>query len=54
VGIGVEGVVLVLIFRKSKITGDRIPEYSLKIPRWLLYFLAAVFISGAVYAIFIK
>lgn len=54
VGIGIEGVVLVLLFIKSKSKGDRIPEYGLKVPHWLLYFLAAVFIGGAVYAIFIK
>lgn len=54
VGIGIEGLVLVILFIKSKSKGDRIPEYSFGLPRWLLYFLAAVFISGAVYAIFIK
>ncbi len=54
VGIGIEGIVLVLLFIKSKSKGDRIPEYSMGLPRWLLYFLAAVFISGAIYAIFIK
>lgn len=54
VGIGIEGVVLLLLFIKSKSKGDRTPEYSFKLPRWLLYFLAAVFIGGAVYAIFVK
>lgn len=54
VGIGIEGVVLVLLFIKSKSKGDRVPEYSFKLPQWLLYFLATVFIGGAVYAIFIR
>lgn len=54
VGIGIEGVVLVLLFIKSKSKGDRTPEYSFKLPQWLLYFLAVLFVGGAFYAIFIR
>ncbi|GAI25660.1 unnamed protein product, partial [marine sediment metagenome] len=43
----IEGVVIILIFKNIKKLGDRIPEYSLKIPPILLYFLIAVFILGA-------
>jgi len=44
----IEGVVIVLIFKNIKKLGDRKPEYSLKIPSILLYFLIAIFILGAV------
>lgn len=43
----IEGVVIILIFKNIKKLGDRIPEYSFKIPPILLYFLIAVFILGA-------
>ncbi|TET84646.1 MAG: amino acid permease, partial [Candidatus Nealsonbacteria bacterium] len=44
----IEGVIIVLIFKKAKLSGNRRPEYSLKIPSILLYFLIAIFILGAV------
>lgn len=48
----IEGVVIILIFKNIKKLGDRIPEYSLKIPSSLLYFLIAIFILGAVSQVF--
>lgn len=48
----IEGAVIVLIFKKVKIFGDRQPEYSLKIPSILLYFLIGIFILGAISQIF--
>jgi len=48
----IEGVVIVLIFKNIKKLGDREPEYSLKIPSILLYFLMAIFILGAVSQVF--
>lgn len=45
----VEGVIIILMFKKAQKTGDRQPEYSLKIPSMLLYFLMTVFILGAVF-----
>jgi len=44
----IEGIIIVLIFKKAKTMSDRQPEYSLKIPSILLYFLIAIFILGAV------
>jgi len=44
----IDGIVIVLIFRKIKKLGDREPEYSLKIPSFLIYFLIGIFILGAV------
>ncbi len=43
----IEGVIIILIFKKAKTLGNREPEYSLKISSVLLYFLIAVFIFGA-------
>lgn len=44
----IEGIIIVLIFKKAKTMSDRQPEYSLKIPSVLLYFLMAIFILGAI------
>jgi len=54
VGIGLEGAILVFLFMKAKSKGDREPEYSLRVPKWLLFGLIGMFIAGSVYAIFIK
>lgn len=48
----IEGGVIVLIFKKAKLLGNRCPEYSLKIPSILLYFLIAIFILGAASQVF--
>ncbi len=48
----VEGIMIILIFKRAKILGDRKPEYSLEIPLVLLYFLIALFILGAVSQIY--
>jgi tyrosine-specific transport protein len=44
----IEGIIIILIFRKAKTLGDREPEYSFKVPSILLYFLIAVFVLGAI------
>ena len=43
----IEGVIIILIFKKAKTLGDRTPEYSLKVSPLLLYFLVAILIFGA-------
>lgn len=48
----IEGIVILLIFKKIKKLGDREPEYSLKVPNFLLYILEAIFIFGAISQIF--
>jgi tyrosine-specific transport protein len=48
----IEGIVILLIFSKIKKLGDREPEYSLKIPKFLLYILGTIFILGAISQIF--
>lgn len=48
----VEGVVIILIFRKAKQEGDRKPEYTLKLRPILLYLLMAIFVLGAISQLF--
>lgn len=47
-----EGIAIILIFKKTKKLGDREPEYSLKVPSVLLYGLMAIFILGAISQIY--
>ena len=49
----IEGIIIILIFKKAKTMSDRQPEYSLKIPPILLYFLMAIFILGAISQFFV-
>ena len=49
----IEGIIIILFFKKAKMTGDREPEYSFKIPSLLLYFLMAILILGALSQFFI-
>ncbi len=51
VALALEMAVLVLIYIKAKKHGNRTPEYSLNIPKFLLYFLILVFIAGIAYAL---
>lgn len=53
VAIGLEGIILILVYAKAKSKGDRVPEYSLELPRFVYYFLMLVFLAGIVYSIFI-
>lgn len=54
VAIGLEGIVLTFVYIKSKSKGDRVPEYSLELPKFFYYLLIFVFGAGIVYALFIK
>src|SRR3989344_2897624 len=51
VAIGIAGIILVVIYKRAKKTGEREPEYSLKLPAWFLNFVAVLFALGAVYAV---
>ena len=48
----IEGIVILLIFSKIKKLGDRAPEYSLRVPHFLLCILGAIFVFGAISQIF--
>lgn len=47
----VEGIAVILIFQKAKKLGNREPEFNLKVPSALPYFLIAVLILGAIFQI---
>jgi len=54
VALALEQILVVFLYAKAKSKGDRIPEYSLNIPPWLLYTLITVFSIGIVYFLFIQ
>ena len=54
VAIGLEGIVLTFVYIKSKSKGDRVPEYSLELPKFIYYLLIFMFGAGIAYALFIK
>lgn len=54
VAIGLEGIILTFVYIKSKSKGDRVPEYSLELPKFFYYILIFMFGAGIVYALFIK
>ncbi len=53
VAIGLESVILILVYVKAKSKGDRVPEYSLELPKIVYYFLMLVFLAGIVYSLFV-
>jgi len=44
----VEGAIISFSFKKAKNQGDRIPEYNLRVPKFLVYLVPIVFSVGAV------
>lgn len=49
--IGLELVLVVMMYAKAKSRGSRIPEFSMDIPRVVLYFIMLFFGAGIVYAL---
>lgn len=54
VAIGIEGMMLVAMYKKAKLAGDRRPEYSLNLSPWLLNVIMVLFAAAAVYALFFE
>ena len=50
----IEGILIILIFKKAKILGNREPEYSLKIPSLITNALIVMFILGAFSQFFLR
>ena len=44
----IEGIIIIAIFRKAKIMGDREPEYTMNPPSFLPYLLILILVLGAV------
>lgn len=51
VAIGIEGIILVSMYKAAKKSGTREPEYSLNLPAWILNGIMVLFAIGAVYAL---
>lgn len=50
----ISGIIIILIFKKAKSLGDRQPEYDLKIPLFLLYFLIIILVLGTLFQLMMK
>lgn len=46
---GIEGVLLILLYKKADRQGDRRPEYDISVPTWVLWGLIFVFVFGMAY-----
>lgn len=44
----IEGILIVIIYKKAKKLGDKEPEYKLRIPAFFLHLLILIFILGAI------
>ncbi len=51
IGTGIGGIVLILLYKKAKIKGEKEAEYNLNFPSPVIYGLAAIFILGIIYQI---
>ncbi len=51
VAAGIEGLMVVLVYRKAHTHHDRQPEYTIAVPPWLQLAIGIVFVSGIIYAI---
>ena len=54
VAIGIEHIAVVLTYAKAKTHGDRVPEYSLGIPNWILYIIMAMLAAGVAYYLIMR
>lgn len=45
---GLMAILMLLTVRKAKLTGKRKPEYNIKLPLWLIIFLALIFVFGVI------
>jgi len=48
----IEGISIILIFKKAKTLGQRSPEYTINVPSFLIYFLISILILGAISQVF--
>jgi len=54
VAISLEMILLILVYASAKKNGERIPEYSVRLPQPVLYFMMLIFAAAAAYTLFIK
>lgn len=51
--IGLILLILVFTYSAAKSKGDRVPEYSLNVPKWFLYFMIVLFAAGVGYVLIV-
>lgn len=52
VAVGIDLILLIFVYAKAKHGGSRIPEYSIRVPNWVLYCMMTLFALGAFYTLF--
>ncbi len=52
VAVSIDTILLIFVYVQARRKGSRLPEYSFRVPNFVLYLLIAVFAAGAVYTIF--
>lgn len=52
--ISLQMVLMIFLYIKAKKNGDRIPEYSIRLPKWSLYCFILFFGLGAAYTFFVR
>jgi len=51
VAVSIDMILLLFVYARAKTNGNRVPEYSLNIPKFILYAMMLVFALGAIYTI---
>jgi tyrosine-specific transport protein len=51
---GTDAILLILMYRKARLVGQRVPEYTVRVPRFILRLLLLCFSLGIVYEIYIQ
>ena len=54
VAVSLQVVLLIFLYAKAKRMGERVPEYSIRLPVWSLYLMMLVFALGAVYTVLVR
>lgn len=54
VAVSIEMVILIFMYASARKKGERLPEYSIRLPLPLLYLMMLIFATGAVYTVIIK
>lgn len=54
VAVSLQLVLLIFLYVKAKKNGERVPEYSIRVPSWALYLMITLFALGAVYTVLVR
>ncbi len=54
VAVSIEMVILIFMYASARKHGERVPEYSIRLPLPVLYLMMLIFAAGAVYTVIVK